>query len=180
MRRGRRCRCSIPGCSEGCAPLGGVGVHVGGAGEIAVELGEFAFEIGVEVVGAPEHPCGLEVGTGSAPETEVEATRIEPLDRAVLLGHQVRAVVGEHDAARAHADRGRVGERVQHEELRGARRDGLTVVVLGHPVPGEPESLGGSHHVDEVVVGLGVGLAGLEVHEVEDGVLHGDPFRRRV
>ena len=56
-------------------------------------------------LGAPaEGERGARVAPGRAPDPEVDAPGVERLEHPELLGHLERAVVGEHDAARPHAD----------------------------------------------------------------------------
>jgi hypothetical protein len=74
------------------------------------------------------------IGARRAPEPEVDAARVDRLERADLLGDDEWRVVGQHDAARAHADRRGVGRDVAHEHDRRRARDALEVVVLGDPV----------------------------------------------
>ena len=52
------------------------------------------------VAGSPQRPRGDAIGPRGATETEVDPARMQGLERAELLGHDERRVVGEHDAAR--------------------------------------------------------------------------------
>ena len=62
------------------------------------------------------------VASGRAADAEVDAPRVERLEHPELLGHLERAVVGEHDAARAHADPARPRPRPRRSGSPGRRR----------------------------------------------------------
>lgn len=73
------------------------------------------------------------VGAGRASDAKVDPAGMQRLQRAELLGHHQRRVVGQHHATRADPDgRGR-GSQVRQQHCRGRTRDGRHVVVLGYP-----------------------------------------------
>ena len=82
------------------------------------------------------------VGARRASQAEIDAARIERLERAELLGDHERRVIRQHDAAGADADRARAaGDVADHDRRRGAR-DADHVVVLGEPEPRVAPTLG--------------------------------------
>ena len=58
---------------------------------------------------------------------------MEALERTELLRDHERRMIGEHDPARADADRARVGRDMGDEHARGRRRDHRHIVVFGVP-----------------------------------------------
>ena len=61
--------------------------------------------VGVHVLGASQRSGGDLVRAGGPPKPEVDPARVQSFERAELLGHHERGVVGEHDAARTDPQR---------------------------------------------------------------------------
>ena len=90
------------------------------------------------------------VGARRAAEPEVDASRVQRLERAELLGDHDRRVVREHDPAGADPDRLRAARDVgDHDGGRGAR-DPDGVVVLGEPEAVVAPALGVLGQVERV------------------------------
>ena len=107
-----------------------------------------AVDAGVEV--APQRPCGGHVGARRTAEPEVDAAGMQGGERPELLGDHQRRVVGQHDAARADADR-RGSRRDMGDDHRGRRAgDARHVVMLGEPVALVAEALGVAGEVERV------------------------------
>ena len=71
---------------------------------------------------APQRPLRAAVGARRPAQAEVDAARIQRLERPELLGDHHRRVVGQHDAARADADRrGAAGQVADDDRGRRAR-----------------------------------------------------------
>jgi hypothetical protein len=91
---------------------------------------------------APQRAHRRRVGPGGAAEPEVDAPRVERVERPELLGDHERRVVGQHDPACADADRVRpLGDEADRHRRRGAG-DPREVVVLGQPEAVVAERLG--------------------------------------
>ncbi len=124
--------------------------------------------------GAPQGLRRHRVGARGPPETEVDASGMEGLERGELFGHDHRRVVGEHHPAGSHPQCGGGVGQMGHEDGRCRAGHRGHPVVLGHPEAPVPESLderGEPHRVVE-----GVGDRGPFGHggEIEDGqVGHG-------
>ena len=84
---------------------------------------------GVRIEGAR----GAHVAARRAADAEVDAARRERLEDAELLGHLERAVVRQHDAGAADADRRRARGDRRHEDLGRAADDRRQAVVLAQP-----------------------------------------------
>ena len=122
------------------------------ADEVHDLLGEGLDVGGALGVGEREH--GGVVAARRAPDAEVDAPGVERLQDGELLGDLEGGVVGEHDAAAADADAGGVREELADEDLRAGAGVGAGVVVLGDPVAGVAEALGGLGHGHGVAQGV--------------------------
>ena len=110
-------------------------------------------------LGAPaEGERGAPVAPGRAPDPEVDASRVERLQHPELLGHLERAVVGEHDAARPHADPAGPGRDLGDEDLRRRVGEPGRGVMLGQPVAVVAEPVSGLGEVEGLPDRLGGGL----------------------
>ncbi len=111
------------------------------------ELGELIVDLGVA---AAERGRRDGIGAGRAPHPEIDAPRMQCLERAKHFDDVQRRVIRHHDAAGAEADplRARGCGRDQH--LGRARRDARHVVVLGEPVPQVAELVGAHGEVDRL------------------------------
>ena len=86
---------------------------------------------------APQRTRGRRIGARRAAETEIDAARKQRLERAELLRHDERRVVGQHDAARADPDRLGPGGHVRDHDRGGGAGDAGHVVMLRQPVAGD-------------------------------------------
>ena len=100
----------------------------------------------VGIVAPARRAAAIEVTgsrAGRAADAEVDAAGRRGLQQRELFGDRQRRMVGQHHAAGAQPQlrglRGQVGD--QHR--RAGRRDRGHVVVLGHPVAGEAQPVGG-------------------------------------
>src|SRR5438132_8338822 len=86
------------------------------------------FGVGFQI---PSQRTGGEpVGSRSAPQSEVDAPRIECLESSELLSHDERRMVRQHDSTRAHTDRTRAAGDVRDQYSgRGTRNTGHDVMV---------------------------------------------------
>src|SRR3954447_8313720 len=82
---------------------------------------------------APEGLRRCLVRTRRATECEIDAARVERLQRAELLGDDERRMVREHDAARSDPNRLRSGTDVRDDHGRCRARDAPDRMVLGDP-----------------------------------------------
>ena len=148
---------------------GGIGVL---GTEVAQQLGHVVGKAVAGILTQAQRAHHRHVAPRRAPEAKVDAAGIERRERAELLGHGQRRVVGQHDAARADAHR--LGEaRHMADQHRGrGGGDALHVVMLGQPVAVIAERLG--------VFGQRAGIAqrlrrvGAFGHrsKVENGIVH--------
>ena len=109
------------------------------------------------------------IGPRRAPETEIDASGKQRLERAELFGDDERRVIGEHDAAGADADRPRTGRDVSDDDGGGCARDAGHVVMLGEPVPVEAEALGVAREVERVAERRRRVAALCDRREIENG-----------
>ena len=145
---------------------------------VAAEVRHQLIELLGEVVGAERGgtaPQGARrplVRAGRTPDTEVDAARVQRVERAELLGDDERLVVGQHHTARADADPLGDGRQVGDQHGRRGARDPRHPVVLRHPVAPEPEIL---DELDELRAGRQRGRrrrAGTDGGEIENGERH--------
>ncbi len=74
------------------------------------------------------------VTAGRAAQPQIDPSRKERFQRAELLGDHQRRVIGQHDAARAHANmRGARRDMANDHRRRGAGHAG-DIVMLRHPI----------------------------------------------
>jgi len=110
--------------------------------EIRQQLGDLPVEF-LAHVPAAQRAHRERIGAGRAAQPQVDASRIKGFQRADLLGHDERRVVGQHDAPGAHADRAGVARDVPHQHDGRRARHAFEVVVLGDPVAQVAPALGG-------------------------------------
>ena len=134
------------GAGEGAHPLARLRLA-----EVAEQLDDVLGKaVGVAHQRAAERVGGRRVGPGRAPEPEVDPPGVERVERAELLGDDQRRVVGEHDPARADADRRRAGGDVSDRNRGRGAGDAGHVVVLGEPEAAVAPALGVPREVDGV------------------------------
>ncbi|CAM2186954.1 hypothetical protein PSAC2689_70068 [Paraburkholderia sacchari] len=139
-------------------------------GEEPLQLGDVVgkgFGAGVQVA-AQCARRGL-VGAGRAAEPQVDAPRVERLERAELLGDQEWRVIGQHDAARPDADRPRAARHMADHDRGGGAGDAGHVVVLGEPVAVVAPALGVLGEIERVAQRDAGVRAGRHRRKVEDG-----------
>ena len=73
------------------------------------------------------------VGSGSTPESKIDAVWIERGERAELLRDDERGMVRQHDAAGADADCFSTAGDVADDDGRGGAGDARHVVMFGEP-----------------------------------------------
>ncbi len=105
--------------------------------------------VGTVEVAAQRPRRGL-VGARRPPQAQVDAARVQTGQRAELLGHLQRRMVGQHDPAGTHADRRRAGRDMADQHRRGGAGDARHVVVFGQPVAPVPHALGVARQVQAV------------------------------
>ena len=91
---------------------------------------------------------GQLVAARRAADAEVDAAGIERLQHAELLGHLERAVMAQHDPARADADMPGLGRHQRHHDLGRAAGEPGRSVVLGQPVAAIAEPIGMAGQLD--------------------------------
>ena len=106
------------------APLSGNGLHQLPGPRIAQVGAHLGEQLG-EIVAAlpeitPQRVHGVEVAAGRSPEAEIDAPWIQGRERTELLGDHEGRMVGQHDAAAAHAN-GRSRARHMPDEHRRRR-----------------------------------------------------------
>ena len=141
-------------------------------GEVVLEereqLDRAAGIVGVIAAREPsQRERGREVGAGGAADAEVDAAGEQCAEHSERLRDLERAVVRQHDPARADADRGGGAGHVCDQHLGGGARDARGVVVLGQPVAVVAERLGGRCELDGLRERLRRGLAGADRAHVE-------------
>jgi hypothetical protein len=118
---------------------------------------------------AAQRQRGDLVGARRAADAQVDPARVQRLQRAELLGHHQRRVVGQHHAARADPDRrGRRGQ-VGDQHGRGRAGDGRHVVMLGHPEPPVSEFLGTFSQLSSVAQRIARRRPGGDGGQVQNG-----------
>ena len=121
---------------------------------------------------APQRPERAAVGARRAPEPEIDAPRIECVERAELLGDDERRMVRQHDAAGSDPDRTRAAGQVADHDRRRRARDPDHVVVFRHPVAVVAPAFGVAGKVERVpqrVARHGAQRDGSEVEDRESG-----------
>ena len=122
--------------------------------EITLQLDHVAGEvIGIALQVPAKGVRGALVGAGRAPKAKVDAPRIERIEGAELLRDDERGVVREHDAARAHPDRGRPARDVADDDGGRRARDPGDVVMLGDPVAAVPETFRAAGEIERIAHG---------------------------
>jgi hypothetical protein len=99
---------------------------------------------------APQRARSALVGTGRAPQRQVDAAGIKRLQRAELLRNDQRRVIRQHDAAGAHANPAGAAGQVADDDRSGGARDPLHVVMLGDPVARVAQALGVARELEGV------------------------------
>ena len=102
----------------------------------------------------------LRIRAGGATDAQVDATGEERTEHAEELRDLQRRVVGEHDAAGAHADRLRHDADLADHDLGRGARERAGVVMLGEPIARRADGLRVTREVDGVSQGLGRVRAG--------------------
>ena len=140
-----------------------------GRREVAHQLHHVLREpVGVGREIAAERAGGELIGARRAAEPEVDAPRVERLERAELLGDHERRVVRQHDPAGADPDgRGGAGDVREHHRRGGARHTGQVVVLRDPEAPIAP-ALGVLREIDRVLQRLGGRAAFDDRREIED------------
>jgi hypothetical protein len=90
--------------------------------------------VGVRFEVAAQRARGALVGAGRAAQAQVDAPRVQRLQRAELLGDDQRRMVRQHHAAGTDADGRGARSHVRQQHGRGRARDARHAVVLGQPV----------------------------------------------
>ena len=144
-----------------------------------VELGDLFVDLAPVGRAAAQGRGGDRIGSGRAPDAEVDATRVEGLERAKDLEHVERRVVREHDASGAHADVARDPGDVADEHLGRRAGDAGDVVVLGDPVAGVAELVDPSRQRDGRVDGRRRRGSRRDGKEVEDRERDHGPYDER-
>ncbi len=125
----------------------------------------------------PQRARRHRVGAGRAAEAEVDASRVKRLERAELFGDDQRRMIGQHDAAGAHANPRRAAGHVTDHHGGGGTGDARHVVMLGEPEAVIPEPFGVSREVERVAERCGGVAAEDDRGEIEDR--EGNHRRRR-
>ena len=88
--------------------------------EVSDQLGQLPWEVVLAVHGAATaQRCRRQtVAAWRAAKAEIDATGMQRLEHAELLGHHERRMVGQHDAARAQSQRGRACGQVRDQHRR--------------------------------------------------------------
>ena len=142
------------------------------AGLHRFEIRQQLDHVGREFVGrgvvAPQRARGGLVGARRAAEPQVDAPRMQGAQRAELLGHLQRRMVGQHHAARADADGARGRGHVRDQYRGGRTGDARHVVVLGQPVAAITQRFTQPGQVKHVREGVGGRAALGNGREIED------------
>ncbi len=138
-------------------------------GERVQQLRE-ALELRATVGG--ERDGRVHVGPRCAADAEVHAARVQVREHREILRDLVGAVVRQHHAAGADADRGRGSAYRRQQHLGRAARDHRRVVVLGHPEARVAQRLGVAREREGFGEGRARVAAGAHDGLVEDGELH--------
>ncbi|HJN93964.1 MAG TPA: hypothetical protein QGF05_14740 [Dehalococcoidia bacterium] len=150
-------------------------------GEESVDVGELLREMfEAEGTGAVGKGTGsATIGAGGAADAKVDATGVEGVDEGEGFGHFEGRVVRQHDAAGADADALGASGDLGDQDLGGGAGEGSGVVVLGQPIAGVTESVGGLGKFKGLGQGLldSVPLANRNL--IENSELHVVPPGRR-
>ncbi|MOA11286.1 hypothetical protein D3C78_1312200 [compost metagenome] len=125
-----------------------------------------------EVVGtagalAAQRTCGHLVGTGRAPQAQINPARIQAFQGAELLGNHQGCVVGQHHTARTDTNgRRATGQITEQYRCRGTG-DAVHVVVLSHPEAVVTELLDMLRQVQRVAQRLGRAAVLAHRHQIE-------------
>ncbi|VXB99011.1 hypothetical protein CITRIK5_70434 [Citricoccus sp. K5] len=140
-----------------------------GAAEEPQQFGEVLWELlrGL-LVPAQRRPDGRGEAHGTA-QTQIDASRVQGLERGGLLCHDQGLVVRQHDPAGAHPDPIRGPGDGGHEQCRGGAGNAGHAVVLGHPESGVSQLLRPSGPGDDLLQHLGLGEPLDRVGAVEEG-----------
>jgi hypothetical protein len=111
--------------------------------------------VGIGMQGAPQRRGRRRVGPRCASQSQIDPPREQRFERAELLGHLQRRVVGQHDAAGADADARRAAADVRQEHRRRRTGDARHVVVLGQPEAGVAPALDVSRQIQRVAERIG-------------------------
>lgn len=84
---------------------------------------------------------GLEVATGSSPQAEIDSSGKHRFQCSELFCHYQRGMVGQHDAAAAHANRFRSGRNMADQHSRCRARQPFDRVMFRQPVAGVAQAL---------------------------------------
>ena len=123
--------------------------------------------VGRMMVAAQRTHRGL-VGARRPAEPQVDASGVQRLERAELLGDDQRRVVRQHHAAGAHAHRLRAAGDVADDDRGGRAGDPGHVVMFGHPVAPVAQALAMLRQLERMAQRVGGGVADADRHEVED------------
>jgi hypothetical protein len=91
---------------------------------------------------------GQLVAARGAADPEINAPGIERLQHAELLGDLERAVMAQHDPARADPQMPGLGRHQRHHDLGRAPGEPGRSVVLGQPVAAKAEAIGMAGQLD--------------------------------
>ena len=109
------------------------------------------------------------VGAGGAAQAQVDAIREKGGQGAELFGNRQRRVVGQHDAARADANRLGGGRQLPDQHRRGRAGHAVHIVVFGDPEAAVAEGVGMLCEGNALPQGI-AGIAAFDDGgEVEDG-----------
>ena len=104
------------------------------AGEVIAQLHHVARKaVGIRIEGAAQRArCDL-VRARRTAQAEINPPPIQRLERAELLGNHQRRMVGQHDAARTHANTRGAARYMTDQHRRGGAGDAGHAMVLGQP-----------------------------------------------
>jgi hypothetical protein len=127
---------------------------------------------------ATQRPHGSEIAAGSAAETEINAAGVESGKSPELLGHNERRVIGQHDAAAAHADGTGCAGYMPDENGRGGTGEAIDRMMLRQPETLVPPLLYVLRQIDGTRDGRAGSFARLHAYEIEyrngQTICHGD------
>ena len=150
--------------------LAGNGVHAvhgGGLAQEALQLLHLGGEAHGGRIVAAQSGGGHRVGAGRTAHTQVNTAGVECVEGTELLRHHVGCVVGEHNAARTHANTLGCGSDLRHDHDGRRGQQGAGIVVLGDPETLVPVGLSRAGGIDGVEHGLVLALVGAVRHQVK-------------